>query len=233
MIFVPVGGGGLIAGIAVYVKMLCPNIRIIGVEPEDADAMKRSLEAGRRVRLKEVGIFADGIAAKQVGKETFKLTRDYVDEIITVTTDQICAAIKDIFEDTRSITEPAGALAVAGIKNYVEEHDIKEMDLVAVTSGANMNFDRLRHVAERAEIGERREGIIAVTIPEKPGSFRKFCSILGKRGITEFNYRYSSAEQAHVFVGLQVHNPDELVEVLESLSSKGYQATRCIAGFLE
>lgn len=224
MIFVPVGGGGLIAGIAVYVKTLCPNIRIIGVEPEDADAMKRSLEAGRRVRLKEVGIFADGVAVKQVGKETFKLARDFVDEVITVSNDQICAAIKDIFEDTRTITEPAGALAVAGIKKYVAEHNLKGLDLVAIDSGANMNFDRLRHVAERAEIGERREGIIAVTIPERPGSFRAFCSVLGKRGITEFNYRYSSADKAHVFVGLQVQDPEELVELLGKLHSKGYQA---------
>ena len=224
MIFVPVGGGGLIAGIAVYVKMLCPNIKVIGVEPDDADAMKQSLAAGRRVRLKEVGLFADGVAVKQVGKETFKLARQFVDEIVTVNTDQICAAIKDIFEDTRSISEPAGALAVAGIKKYVAENDIKGLDLVAVASGANMNFDRLRHVAERAEIGERREGIIAVTIPEKPGSFRKFCAILGKRGITEFNYRYNSAEQAHVFVGLQVHDPEGLTELLATLHAKGYQA---------
>ncbi len=224
MIFVPVGGGGLIAGIAVYVKMLCPDIKIIGVEPEDADAMKRSLEAGRRVKLKEVGIFADGVAVKQVGKETFRLAREFVDEVITVNTDEMCAAIKDIFEDTRSITEPAGALAVAGIKRYVAEHDLKGLDLVAVTSGANMNFDRLRHVAERAEIGEHREGIIAVTIPEKPGSFRRFCSVLGKRGITEFNYRDSHTEKAHVFVGLQIQSPEELAQLLDLLRDKGYQA---------
>jgi threonine dehydratase len=224
MIFVPVGGGGLIAGIAVYVKMLCPNIKVIGVEPDDADAMKQSLEAGRRVRLKEVGLFADGVAVKQVGKETFKLTRQFVDEVITVSTDQICAAIKDIFEDTRSISEPAGALAVAGIKKYVAENNISGLDLVAVASGANMNFDRLRHVAERAEIGERREGIIAVTIPEEPGSFRKFCAILGKRGITEFNYRYNTADKAHVFVGLQVHDPEGLKELLKKLHDRGYPA---------
>jgi threonine dehydratase len=224
MIFVPVGGGGLISGIAVYVKMLCPDIKIIGVEPEDADAMKRSVEAGRRIRLKEVGIFADGVAVKQVGKETFRLTRQFVDEIITVTTDQICAAIKDIFEDTRTISEPAGALAVAGVKKYVAENGITGLDLVAVNSGANMNFDRLRHVAERAEIGERREGVFAVTIPERPGSFRAFCSIIGKRGITEFNYRYSSADKAHVFVGLQLSEDGEMEELLGKLRDKGYEA---------
>ena len=166
MIFVPVGGGGLIAGIAVYVKTLCPNIRIIGVEPEDADAMKRSLEAGRRVRLKEVGIFADGVAVKQVGKETFKLARDFVDEVITVSNDQICAAIKDIFEDTRSIAEPAGALAVAGMKRYVSENQISGEKLVGIVSGANMNFDRLRHVAERLScIRSVRDGLAAVARP--------------------------------------------------------------------
>jgi threonine dehydratase len=224
MIFVPIGGGGLIAGIAVYVKMLCPNIRVIGVEPDDADAMDRSVKANRRVRLKEVGIFADGVAVKQVGSETFKLVRDYVDEIVLVSTDQMCAAIKDIFEDTRSIMEPAGALAVAGMKKYVAENKPQGLDLVAITSGANMNFDRLRHVAERAEIGERREAIVVVTIPERPGSFRTFCSIIGKRGITEFNYRYSSPDQAHVYVGLQVSDSDELVGLIDKLHAKGYGA---------
>jgi len=221
-IFVPVGGGGLIAGIAVYVKMLCPDIRVIGVEPDDADAMKQSLEAGRRVRLKEVGIFADGVAVKQVGKETFRLARQFVDEVITVSTDEICAAIKDVFEDTRTISEPAGALAVAGIKKWVAREQAKGLDLVAINSGANMNFDRLRHVSERAEIGERREAILAVTIPEVPGSFRRFCGIIGRRGITEFNYRYGSAEAAHVYVGLQMQDAAELAALLGKLRESGY-----------
>jgi threonine dehydratase len=223
MIFVPIGGGGLIAGIAVYVKMLCPNIRIIGVEPNDADAMDRSIKAKRRVRLNEVGIFADGVAVKQVGVETFKLVREFVDEIVLVSTDEICAAIKDIFEDTRSIMEPAGALAVAGMKKYVAANKPQGQDLVAITSGANMNFDRLRHVSERAEIGERREAIIVVTIPEQPGSFRTFCSIIGKRGITEFNYRYGSPDKAHVYVGLQVQDSDELAGLIGKLRDKGYE----------
>jgi len=224
MIFVPIGGGGLIAGIAVYVKMLCPNIKVIGVEPDDADAMDRSIRARRRVRLKEVGIFADGVAVKQVGKETYRLVRDFVDEIVLVSTDEICAAIKDIFEDTRSIMEPAGALAVAGMKKYVAASKPQGLDLVAITSGANMNFDRLRHVSERAEIGERREAIIAVTIPERPGSFRTFCSLIGRRGITEFNYRYSSPERAHVYVGLQVNDAAELAGLIEKLQARGYGA---------
>jgi threonine dehydratase len=224
MIFVPIGGGGLIAGIAVYIKMLCPNIKVIGVEPDDADAMVRSVEANKRVRLKEVGIFADGVAVKQVGSETFKLVREFVDEIVTVSTDEICAAIKDVFEDTRSIMEPAGALAVAGMKKYVAANKPEGLDLVAITSGANMNFDRLRYVSERAEIGERREAIIIVTIPEKPGSFRKFCSIIGKRGITEFNYRFRSPDEAHVYVGLQVGSPEELASLMNKLHDQGYGA---------
>ena len=224
-IFIPVGGGGLIAGIAVYIKQLRPDIKIIGVEPEDADAMARSLSAGQRVVLDHVGIFADGVAVRQVGIETFRLAQQFVDEIIVVSNDETCAAIKDIFEDTRSITEPAGALAVAGLKKYIEREHCDGRELIAIASGANMNFDRLRHVSERAEIGERREAILAVTIPEKPGSFRAFCTIVGKHNITEFNYRYADAHQAHVFVGLQVHIADrsDIANVIAALRAAGYE----------
>jgi threonine dehydratase len=190
-IFVPVGGGGLIAGIAAYVKRLRPLIKIIGVEPVDADAMYQSLRQGERVTLAQVGLFADGVAVKRVGTETFRLCQQLVDDIILVDTDAICAAIKDVFEDTRSILEPAGALSVAGVKAYVARHRCRDETLVAVASGANMNFDRLRHVSERAELGEEREAILAVTIPERPGSFKAFCALLGPRSITEFNYRYA------------------------------------------
>ena len=189
-IFVAVGGGGLISGIAAYVKRLRPEIKIIGVEPIDADAMTRSLAAGHRVKLAQVGLFADGVAVKQVGEETFRLCRELVDDMILVDNDDICAAIKDVFEDTRSILEPAGALAVAGAKAWVERRRLRDRTLVAVACGANMNFDRLRFVAERAELGERREAILAVTIPERPGSFRRFCALIGSRNVTEFNYRY-------------------------------------------
>ena len=221
-VFVPVGGGGLIAGVAVYIKSLFPTVRIIGVEPEDADAMVRSLQAGRRITLAHVGIFADGVAVRQVGKEPFRLARRFVDEVLRVSTDETCAAIKDIFEDTRSIMEPAGALAVAGLKRYVEREKLSSAELVAITSGANINFDRLRHVAERAEIGERREAILGVTIPERPGSFRTFCSVIGKRGITEFNYRLADPSQARVFVGLQIHDGDDTAGLVRRLEKRGY-----------
>ncbi|MDA8384536.1 MAG: threonine ammonia-lyase, biosynthetic [Betaproteobacteria bacterium] len=223
-VFVPVGGGGLIAGIAAYVKALRPEIRIIGVEPVDADAMYRSLAQGERVRLAQVGIFADGVAVKQVGAETFRLCRAFVDEIVLVDTDAICAAIKDVFEDTRSILEPAGALGVAGAKVYAAREGLRNKTLVAIASGANMNFDRLRHVAERAELGEEREGVFAVTIPETPGSFKNFCALLGPRNITEFNYRYADARAAHVFVGVQVQNRGEVAKLIDLLARHGLQA---------
>ncbi|RMG43833.1 MAG: threonine ammonia-lyase, biosynthetic [Acidobacteria bacterium] len=223
-IFVPVGGGGLIAGVAAYVKRLRPEIKIIGVEPTDADAMHRSLQRGRRVRLSQVGLFADGVAVKCVGEETFRLCQELVDEIVLVDADAICAAIKDVFEDTRSILEPAGALSIAGAKEYVARERLRDETLVAIASGANMNFDRLRHVSERAELGEGREAILAVTIPERPGSFKAFCSLLGPRNITEFNYRYADPEQAHVFVGVEVHSRSEITEIIDTLRAHGLRA---------
>lgn len=225
-LFVPVGGGGLIAGVAAYVKAICPDTRIIGVEPEDTPTLHRAMKAGRRVTLKQVGLFADGVAVKQVGKETFHIARQLVDEVVLVTTDEICAAIKDIFEDTRSIAEPAGALAVAGMKRYVTERKISGEKLVGIVSGANMNFDRLRNVAERAEIGEQREALIAVHIPEEPGSFLRFCSLLKKRSITEFNYRYADKSEAYVFCGIELGNGDEeRLQLLQMLAENGYTAT--------
>ena len=223
-IFVPVGGGGLIAGIAVYVKALRPEIKIIGVEPADADAMYRSLKKKERVLLAQVGLFADGVAVKQVGEETFRLCRKHVDEIVLVDTDEICAAIKDVFTDTRSILEPAGALSVAGAKAYAAKHKLKDKTLVAIASGANMNFDRLRHVSERAELGEQREGILAATIPETPGSFKKFCTLLGPRNITEFNYRFADAKVAHVFVGVEIHEPQGTAHLVTALKKIGVHA---------
>lgn len=220
-IFVAIGGGGLISGIAAYVKRLRPEIKIIGVEPVDADAMSQSLKAGQRVKLSQVGLFADGVAVREVGDETFRLCQQYLDEIILVGTDDTCAAIKDVFEDTRSILEPAGALAIAGVKAYVEREKIQDKTLVAVACGANMNFDRLRFVAERAELGERREAIFAVTIPEKPGSLRQFCDCLGKRSLTEFNYRIADEKEAHIFVGVQIENRADAVQLMETFEAQG------------
>jgi len=222
-IFVAIGGGGLISGIGAYVKRLRPEIKIIGVEPVDADAMNQSLKAGKRVRLSEVGLFADGVAVREVGEETFRLCQEYVDEIILVDTDATCAAIKDVFEDTRSILEPAGALAIAGAKAYVEREQITGQTLVAVACGANMNFDRLRFVAERAEFGERREAIFAVTIPEAPGSLHKFCECLGKRNLTEFSYRIADAKEAHIFIGVQIQNRADAAKLAQSFENCGFK----------
>ncbi|GJL81777.1 MAG: L-threonine dehydratase [marine bacterium B5-7] len=221
-IFVPVGGGGLISGIATYIKQLRPKIKIIGVEPEDAASMTASLKKGRRVTLPHVGQFADGVAVRTVGKETFRICRRCVDDMVVVSTDEMCAAIKDIFEDTRSITEAAGALAVAGLKKYVQSGHSINGDLIAISTGANMNFDRLRHVSERAEIGERREAILCVTIPEKPGSFRAFCRMIGRRSVTEFNYRYADTEKAQIYVGLSVSDDADIDGLVQKLDERGY-----------
>ena len=221
-IFVAIGGGGLIAGIAAYVKRLYPEIKIIGVEPVDADAMARSLKAGYRVKLDQVGLFADGVAVREVGDQTFPLCQQYVDEVILVGTDDICAAIKDVFEDTRSILEPAGALAIAGMKAYVERQQLTGETLVAVACGANMNFDRLRFVAERAEYGEQREAIFAVNIPETRGSLRQFCQCLGKNSLTEFSYRIADSQQAHIFVGVQIQNRSEAQRLADTFRAHGF-----------
>lgn len=220
-VFCCVGGGGLLAGMAAYLKAVRPEIKVIGVEAQDAEAMTESLKLGQRVMLEQVGLFADGAAVKQVGEHTFALVQQYVDEMIVVDNDAICAAIKDVFEDTRSILEPAGALAVAGLKAYSQREQCQGKTLVAVASGANMNFDRLRFIAERAELGERREAVFAVTIPETPGAFKRFCRLLGQRNITEFNYRFADTEQAHIFVGLAVHHPTEADAIAGKLAAAG------------
>jgi threonine dehydratase len=222
-VFVPVGGGGLITGIASYIKALMPEVRIIGVEPFEADAMYQSLAAGRRVQLEQVGIFADGVAVREVGEITFELARQTVDEVIRVSNDEICAAIKDIFDDTRSVMEPAGALAVAGLKAWADRQGATGMRLAAVLSGANMNFDRLRFVAERAELGEAREAIVAVTIPERPGAFREFCATLGPRIVTEFNYRLGDRSCAHIFVGVSTTSKEDAAMLVSRLNEAGYE----------
>ncbi|MBT8081589.1 MAG: threonine ammonia-lyase, biosynthetic [Gammaproteobacteria bacterium] len=223
VLFVPVGGGGLVAGIAAWVKQVRPEVRIVGVEPDDSDAMQRSIRAGKPVTLGHVGIFADGVAVRRVGDETFRLCRELVDEFITVDTDQTCAAIRDIFEDTRSIVEPAGGLAVAGAKKYAAEHGLDGKTLVTISCGANVNFDRLRHIAERAAVGELTEMLLAAEIPEQPGSFRRFCEALGRRGVTEFNYRYGDDRKAHIFVGVQLRQGmAERLELLEKLKNEGF-----------
>ncbi len=221
-IFVPVGGGGLIAGIAAYVKALWPEIKIIGVEPEDSAAMSKALETGRPVELAQVGLFADGVAVKEVGAEPFRVASECVDEIILVSTDEICAAIKDIYDDTRSIAEPAGALGVAGLKVYAARGGTRAGSLIAILSGANVNFDRLRHISERAEIGSAREALFAVTIPERPGSLRKFCEVIGARAITEFNYRYADSSAAHIFVGLELQSAKREREAILAALTKAH-----------
>lgn len=223
-VFVPVGGGGLIAGMAAYIKYLRPEVKVIGVEPEGSHSLAAALAAGRRVRLPQdkLDLFADGVSVAQVGKEPFAIARHYVDETVTVNTDQICAAIRDLFEDTRSLAEPAGALAVAGLKAWVESSGARDQTLVAVHSGANLNFDRMRHIAERADVGERREAVLAVTIDEAPGSFRRFCRVIGKRSVTEFNYRYADASRAHVFVGLALANPQDRAGLVSRFEQEGY-----------
>jgi len=221
-VFVPVGGGGLIAGIALYIKQLRPEVKIIGVEPEGADAMERSLKTGKRVTLDHVNLFADGVAVRQVGRETLRICRKFVDEMVIVSNDEICGAIKEIFEDRRSILEPAGALGYAGLKRYVETNRLKGRHLVTIASGANINFDRLRYVSERADIGERRESIFAVTIPERPGALKRFCTIVGDHSITEFNYRYDDPKAAHIFVGVQTGTPAEGKRLMKALKTQGY-----------
>ncbi len=223
-IFCCVGGGGLLGGIAAYVKAVRPEIKVIGVEAKDAEAMTQSLKKGERVILEQVGLFADGAAVKQVGEHTFKLAQQFVDEMIVVDNDAICAAIKDVFEDTRSILEPAGALATAGIKEYAARNNLQGKTLVGIASGANMNFDRLRFIAERAELGEQREAILAVTIPEQAGAFKAFCRLLGDRNITEFNYRFSDPSAAHIFVGLAISNTAEIGKLIYDLAAQGLNA---------
>ncbi|MGB0211550.1 threonine ammonia-lyase, biosynthetic [Algiphilus sp.] len=222
-VFVCVGGGGLLAGVAAYIKAVSPGTRVIGVEPEDSDCMGRALAAGRRVKLPQVGLFADGVAVRQAGRETFRVARATVDAMMTVSIDEICAAVRDVFYENRSVPEPAGALAVAGAKRWALEHGARDQRLCAIVSGANVNFDRLRHIAERAELGDHTEALLAVTIPERPGAFRAFCRDLGRHGITEFNYRYADSQSAHIFVGVRVTGGlEEAADLVEQLRGKDY-----------
>lgn len=224
-VFIPVGGGGLCAGMVAYLKMVRPEIKVFAVEAEDSACLKAAMEKNRRVVLPQVGIFAEGVAVAQIGKETFRVIKDLIDGVITANTDEMCAAIKDIFEDTRSIAEPAGALSLAGLKKYAKENNLEGQTLIAIDSGANTNFDRLRYISERTEIGEKREAIFAVTIPEKPGSYKRFCEVIGKRSITEFNYRYAHSRDAHIFVGLQVIPGNGDREEIKSILEKAGYAT--------
>ncbi|MEY2690082.1 MAG: hypothetical protein RL375_4282 [Pseudomonadota bacterium] len=223
-VFVAIGGGGLISGVAAYLKAVRPEIKVIGVQTTDSDAMVRSVHAGKRVRMADVGLFSDGTAVKQVGEETFRITRALVDDFVRVDTDEVCAALKDIFQDTRSVMEPAGALGVAGLKQYAQTHGLQGQTLVAITCGANMNFDRLRFVAERADVGEQREALFAVTIPEERGSFKRFCELLGPRSVTEFNYRISDSAKAHIFVGIATPQKGESARIASMLSDQGFTA---------
>jgi len=223
-IFAPIGGGGLIAGVAAYVKAVQPQVKVIGVQTTESDAMARSLAAGRRVTLAQVGLFSDGTAVRTVGRHTYALCRRYVDEVLTVDTDALCAAIKDVFQDTRAVLEPAGALAIAGCKQYAEREGLRGRNLVAIASGANINFDRLRFVAERAEVGEQREALFAVTLPEERGSFKRFCGQLGTRSVTEFNYRISDSATAHIFVGVQTEGRKDALALLRGFERAGFAA---------
>ncbi len=223
-VFVPIGGGGLASGVSLLLKYLRPNVKVIGVEPEDASSMKASIAAGKPVVLDEVGLFADGVAVKSPGDETFSICNELLDDIVTITVDEMCAAIRDVFDDTRTIMEPAGALSVAGLKKFAAENKLLDQNLIAVTTGANVNFDRLRHIAERAEIGEQREALLAVTIPEEPGSFRHFCEMLGRRSVTEFNYRYSDSRSANVFVGVQLsEGAKERQQIIDDLKNSSFE----------
>ncbi|HJO92746.1 MAG TPA: threonine ammonia-lyase, biosynthetic [Victivallales bacterium] len=221
-IFIPVGGGGLISGIAYYIKYLWPEVKIIGVESEDSACLYQALKKNRRVILDSVGIFADGVAVKQIGKEPYKIAKKYVDEVITVKTDEICAAIKDLFNDNRSIAEPAGALSIAGLKKYIEKYKITDKNLLAIETGANVNFDRLRLISERADLGENKEALFAVTIKEEPGSFKSFCKTLANYNITEFNYRYSDNEKANIFVGLQLSDITHKENIINNIKEDHY-----------